>query len=498
MVPRRLFALFGPVVAALVLAAGVWGVGTVDQAGEPEPVLGFRPNIVLISTDDQTLEEMRWLPKTRALLGDRGVTFNNFVAPHPLCCPSRAQLLTGQYAQNNGVRGNSGPYGGYTRFTPESALPVWLQDAGYRTAFVGKYLNLYSPGAGTEPGWDVWNPTVKQVYQYRGYTQLDRGQLVQPPGYHTTYVADQSTEIVEELAAEDEPFFLWSSYVAPHSVCRTTEEEGVCPEPPRPAAKYADRFGDVRAPFLSSPSFNEPDLRDKPWVVTKRGPVDAAQQQRLYVERVRALASVDDAVESIVAALERSGELDETLIVFTSDNGYLFGEHTASGKVLAYEESLRVPLLMRGPGAPPGVFRDQTVAMIDLAPTFAELAGASPDLELDGTSLLPWLKGEAQRRDRTLLVQAGPKGADEAGLGWWYRGVRTDRYTYLVWAKTGKRELYDRRTDPFQLVNVANNSAYAEVVTELQRRGSLLVECSGSSCEEDFGPVPEPAPSVVP
>ncbi|WP_323791935.1 sulfatase-like hydrolase/transferase, partial [Nocardioides sp.] len=132
------------------------------------------PNIVFISVDDMTLDEMRYLPRVRRLLGDAGVTFSEFTAPQPLCCPSRAQLLTGQYAQNNGVRTNSGPFGGYKNLEPDTALPVWLQESGYHTAMVGKYLNGYKASDalanGVEVGWDHWDPTIRAVYQYEGYT----------------------------------------------------------------------------------------------------------------------------------------------------------------------------------------------------------------------------------------------------------------------------------------------------------------------------------------
>ncbi|MEJ7774647.1 MAG: sulfatase [Nocardioidaceae bacterium] len=491
----------GAVVTALAVVAAVpsmFGAGA--DPVDPAPALGFQPNIVLITTDDQTLAEMRWLPKTRRLLGKQGATFTNFVAPHPLCCPSRAQILTGQYAQNNGVRGNSGPYGGYPVFDPETALPVWLQRVGYRTALVGKYLNLYKSSYGEETGWDRWNPTVRGLYQYRHFTQFDEGTLTREVGYHTDYVADRSVRLIEDFsggsAADEKPFFLWSSFVAPHGMCLPGEDQGTCLVPPRAAPEYRRSFSGVRAPFLDSPSFNEADVSDKPRTVTKQGRVDPAVMQELFTARIRALASVDDAVADIVGALRRSGELERTLIVFTSDNGYLFGEHRYTGKILGYEESVRVPLLMRGPGVPKGVGRDQTAAMIDLAPTFAALAGAAPDVVVDGKSMLPWLQADRDQSGRTLLVQAGIKGLDLSSRGWWFRGVRTDRYTYIVWSATGFAELYDRRRDPYQLNNLAGDARYALIEAELYRRGLDLIVCSGDDCRADYPALGGPEPNA--
>ncbi len=449
------------------------------------------PNIVLILTDDQALVDMQWMPITRRLLGDHGVTFADFVAPQPLCCPSRAQLITGQYAQNNGVRHNRGLHGGYQSLDhPERALPVWLREAGYRTSFVGKYINGYKTRMGKPPGWDTWDATVR--VGYHGFKQFDGSEQTAPPGYHTDYVADRSVQEIERLAADDRPFFLWSSFYAPHGVCTIRKEVG-CSAPPEVSPRFSRKYAGVRPPALDSPSFNEPDVSDKPPYVYRGGKVKPAKARRLFIQRLRALASVDQAVEQIVAALRRAGELDNTVIAFTSDNGYLIGEHRYVGKTLAYEESLRVPLLMRGPAIPRGAVHDGTTAMIDLAPTFAELAGAEPLLPVDGESLVGTAPDGAPADDRTLLVQSGMVGSDPQDLGWDYRGVRTDRYTLIHWLTTGFVELYDRRRDPFQIRSVADDPRYAEILDELASRTRELGECSGDSCRTDFGPMPQPS-----
>ena len=209
------------------------------------------PNIVLISTDDQALVDLRWMPLTRRLIGDQGVNFSNFIAPHPLCCPARAQILTGQYAQNNGVRGNRGQHGGYQSLDdPEHTLPVWLRDAGYRTSFVGKYVNGYHPDMGIPAGWEDWDATVRLGYQH--FLQYDGSAVTQPEGYHTDYVAERTTEEIAALAADDQPFFLWSSFYAPHGICSATHEIG-CSTPPPVAPQFARSFRGVRGAVPRQP-----------------------------------------------------------------------------------------------------------------------------------------------------------------------------------------------------------------------------------------------------
>ncbi len=482
------------VVAAMAAALLVMSCQAPQRVGSGEVRSEVRvsdgPNIVLVTTDDQALVDLRWMPLTRRMVGGAGVTFENFVAPHPLCCPARAQILTGQYAQNNGVRSNHGDHGGYRSLEdPERVLPVWLRGAGYRTSFIGKYINGYHPAQGVPSGWERWDATVRLGYQK--FLQYDGRTVTQPSGYHTDYVGERSAAEVTALAADDRPFFLWTSFYAPHGICSSAQEIG-CRTPPPVEKRYADSFADVRAPFLDKPSFNEPDASDKPKAVIRRGKVDVSAAQQLFLQRIRSLASVDHAVAGIVEALREAGELDDTVIAFTSDNGFLYGEHRYQGKTLAYEESVRVPLLMRGPGIGPGLTLGHTAAMIDLAPTFAELAGAEPMVPVDGESLVGVVRDPTPGEDRTLLLQAGIRGPDPHGLDWEYRGVRTGRYTFVYWFKTGFLELYDRRRDPYQLRNVAHDPGYAAVIEELAARTRSLGECEAEACRTDFGPVPPP------
>ena len=330
--------LLGPVrlgLGLLLLASGGFFFATpgaspaiVAAAFAPDD----RPNIVLISTDDQTVQDLRWMPKTKALLAAQGVTFQG-ISPHPLCCPARAEILTGQYAHNNGVYSNAGKYGGYQALShPDNTIGAWLKDAGYRTGFSGKFLNGYSwEQHGRPAGWDFWDPTVLGTYAYTGYTTANNGvPRPAPPGeYITDYVAQVTREHIELWSNQSRPFFFWASYVAPHTKCDEAKES--CHRPPIPAEQYASAYPTAVNPATAKPSFNERDVTDKPKRV--RGPKrDRAKLQRLFLQRIRTLVSVDDAVENTVQALAESGELQNTVIIFTSDNGYLLGEHRLRGK----------------------------------------------------------------------------------------------------------------------------------------------------------------------
>jgi N-acetylglucosamine-6-sulfatase len=497
--PMAVNALGGPELAGTEPAgsgADTTAVGTTGAPGTTyEP--GSQPNIVFISADDMTLDEMRYLPRVKRLLGQAGVTFTDFTAPQPLCCPSRAQQLTGQYAQNNGVRANSGRYGGYDAFKPETAMPVWLQQAGYHTAMVGKYLNGYkgrdAKEGGVEVGWDHWDPTIKAIYQYLGYGQYNNGDRFRPQAYHTDYVARRSARLIEEMAAEDTPFFLWTSFVGPHGRCPVRAEAGGCRFPPVVARRHRTLHPDLVARARAKPSFNEKAMDDKPGFLRRRPMIPTKRIDTLQRARAGALAAVDEGVETIVQALRASGSADNTLVVFTSDNGYLMGEHRYQGKILGYEEAIRVPLVMAGLGLPQGVQDAQTAAMIDLAPTFAELAGATPLIEVDGAPIHVRTGPEAAEvDDRTLLIQAGASNLKKFPTGWWFRGVRTSRYTYVRYERDGFVELYDRDRDPFQLRNRADDPRYREVRTELAKRAFVLTQCNGSDCRPDLAPVMSP------
>jgi N-acetylglucosamine-6-sulfatase len=470
-----------------------------ELADKDAPQPGEPTNVVLITTDDMAASDLRWMPKTRALIGGgAGVSFADSVSPHPLCCPARAEMLTGQFAQNNKVRSNRAPYGGYFQLDSSNTLPVWLQRSGYQTAFMGKYLNEYGfrDLHAVPPGWDSWHGTVQNTYDYYDFTVNANGSVRHFDGeYQTDYYADLTENLVPKLAARERPFFLWQSHLAPHGACSTqlSVEGSHCWMPAMPSLTYDGFAEGVVPPGREDPAYNERDVSDKPQHIRGLAPFTSAQQEKVrevYQHRVEALRSVDDAVARTVDALERAGELDNTLLIFTSDNGYLLGQHRYVGKTLPYEPSLQVPLLMRGPSIPAGVRRESTTATVDLAPTVLAAADAEAGLPVDGRNLLPLARGEGSDWD-TLLVQGGPRTPAE-GPGWFYRGVRTDRYTYIEYRQSREVELYDRRRDPHQLHNLAGRAAYARVQAELRRRLLQLQDCAGQDCRRDYGPLPRP------
>lgn len=476
-------------VVGLALAAGLASTPTssatqLSAAAEEDP----RPNVILITTDDQALSDLAWMPKTRTSLGKAGLTFTDGISPHPLCCPARAEILTGQYAQNNGVYTNQGVFGGYGALAdPDNTLPAWLQDAGYRTGFIGKFLNGYKHTVHGRPaGWTWWDPTIIGTYDYLDYTQANNGNPIQSDGtYITDYVAAVTRTRIEEWSQQRAPFFLWASYVAPHKTC-VSEIDGVrCNGFPKPEAAYASAYGGATNPARLKGSYNEADVSDKPRVIRRQAKKDSGRLSDFFRARIRSLASVDDAVANTVAALAETGELQNTYILFTSDNGWLLGEHRFVGKKLAFEESLRVPFLMRGPGIPAGLTRSQTVSVLDIAPTVLSATGVSPGRIMDGVSVLPYVGGR-----QTRLIQSGRITNDPTKSRFNYRGVRERRYTYTRWA-SGFEELYDRVRDPHQLVNVANDPRYRKVRKELRSRLRKLRDCAGATwCYRSFGEVP--------
>ena len=466
-----------------------------------------RPNIVLFSTDDQRLDEMVFLPKTNELIGAAGLTFTEAITPHPLCCPARAEIMTGQLAQNNGVRTNFPPMGGYEAFDNTSTIGTDLSAAGYNTAFLGKPLNGYHYSYGRDPGWTLFNATSHGYADYYKFVQYDNGSVARIPGYYTDYLSEKSVQYAHQLSSYDAPFFMWVSHFGPHPAKgREGCHDASCKEgPPKMSPGYRAmtrltgrlphqvEAAAMAREIVAKPSFNERDRSDKPHVVAKQEPVEPRKVARMQQARAAALSSVDDALARLVQQLEEDGELDNTYIVFITDNGYTLGEHRWFGKTLAYEENLRTPMLVRGPGIAPGTTTPVISSIVDLPATFLDIAGARSDRVLDGVSMLDtWQGGTEALHPGGLLVQGGPYKPETGPRGWLYRGVRTARYTFLR-HHDGFVELYDRSTDPFQMASVAGDPAYAAVRAELARRTRLLQDCAGpEACNRTFGPIPDP------
>lgn len=452
-------------------AAPTAATATAPPAQQPDAP-SARPNIVLITTDDMRADDLRWMPQTRRLLGRAGVTMSDFLSSHPLCCPARAQIMTGQHAQNNGVLTNKRPNGGYPSLRdPGNNVGSWLQAAGYRTAFIGKHMNFWD--GRRQGGWTHFNPIVRNVYAPRGLVMYNDGHRQRYSRvYGTDLLSNLSVREIRRLSGAA-PFFVWTSYVAPHGML----VKGTW-VPPVPAKRHQRLFASAKPPAMGTPAFNEAHRADKPrWV--RRQDQRPAKMRGLHRARIQSLQAVDEGVAATIRALRRAGELSSTVIVFSSDNGFLLGEHGLRDKNVAYEESLRVPLVVRGPGIPAGVVRRGVFGLVDLPATIADLAGARPTRVLDGRSMLPHLRQGAKGYD-TYLIQAGAEGRKPAER-WWWRGVRSPRYTYVRY-DDGTEELYDLRRDPAQLRNMASRPSYSAVLGRLSDRLDVLADCSGRDC----------------
>jgi len=431
-----------------------------------------RPNIVLILTDDMRADELRHLPRIRRLLVRRGVRYTQAISPHPLCCPARATLLTGQYAQNNGVQHNGGPWGGYGSLRrPRNTVARWLHDAGYRTGYHGKFLNFFWRSGGERPpGWDVWQPQVSATYAYGMRPTRFGGGIVFRDTYIATAVQQLTQRSIRGALRTNKPFFEWVNHIAPHRFIIPGEIPATHPV-------YERRYAGAYRNFLPR--------------VIREGYFDGSDASRRYLitharARLRALRSVDDAVARTVRQLRRADELDQTYFVFTSDNGYQLGEQGILGKNRLFEESLRVPLVIRGPGIEPGTRNDTPVSLVDLVPTLLRWARAQPGRPLDG---LPLGDVGPQTRD-TMLIQTGDALADSSP-GWLWRGVRTSDYVYA--SPVGDPDggfLYDLDADPDQRANLIHQPVYSKVRRELERRTTVLSDCVGAACNQVFGPLP--------
>ena len=344
--------------AAATLVAALLFVFSAGAAPAPKRSLA-RPNIVVITTDDQTVESLRVMTNVHKLLAKQGTTFVNNFATFPLCCPSRATFLTGQYSHNHCVVGNSLTNGLYN-LDESNTLPLWLMSAGYTTAFVGKYMNGYGKQAPTAipPGWSEWYAGVTMAY--RGHSMNRNGVLTRYGSAEASYQTDvfgrTAVDVVRRRAPESRPFFLWLSFFAPHAGSPVDPDDPPGLHTPSPALRHRNAF--AGEPLPAAPSFDEEDVADKPAALRNRplfSSEDVAAITENYQQRLESLLAVDEAVGQLVAELRASGELDRTVIVFVSDNGFFHGEHRVPfGKYLPYEPSIHVPLVVRGPGVPRG------------------------------------------------------------------------------------------------------------------------------------------------
>jgi N-acetylglucosamine-6-sulfatase len=481
-----------------------------------------RPNMLVIETDDMRWDDLRFMPHVRRLIQGRGLSFENSFAPYPLCAPSRSSFLTGEYAHNHHVYTHLDPYG-FAALKDQHTIATVLQGAGYSTGLVGKYVNGYGeqflrsgkPSLHyVPPGWDQWyagsdhlwnfdNPNYGGgTYSYTHLVENINGKIESFPGqYSTDVVAAQGRGVIDGFSKSKKPWFVWWTPTAPHHGLP------VEPDDPKPTRRRDGQFDDwdtpgrpdwVKGRFDSvirhgsgtPPRHSaEADVHDKPVYLKKLPELTSAEkaaEPEVTRQRAEALYALDVQIRNTITHLRKTGQLRHTIIVFTSDNGYYLGEHRKrEGKVNLHEPSLRVPLLVAGPGVPHGR-RYDPVTTIDLAPTFASYAGTTMS-GTDGTSFLPLISGGDQGWRRPVVTE-GMMGFgrydDQYQLGRSpldTRGLRLGRWKLMRYS-TGEQELYDLWKDPLELQNLARTPADATVLHEMRGLFDEYWNCHGDGC----------------
>lgn len=437
-----------------------------------------RPNIVFILTDDleANSKSEKHMDRLQGVVKNQGTTFTNAFIPDSLCCPSRAAILTGDYTHNHEIRGNRLPNGGFEKFRDlgheSDTFATWLQDSGYRTFYAGKYFNQYKNTNYVPPGWDRWFGATKN--DYYGFELNQNGKSVSYEGrkvYQTDLLTRKATGFIGNMEGRDEPFLAYLAPKAPH-------------RPAEAAPRHRDMFKRAKAPRTES--FNEKNVSDKPeWVRSKPRLTrsEVRELNDINRDRMRSMMAVDDMIKQVVRELRRTGELNNTYIVFTSDNGYHLGEHRlADSKWTPYEESIKVPFVVRGPGVPAGEVRRHMIVNNDFAPTFADWAQARVPEPVDGRSIDPLLDENPPRpKDwRTaFIMQSNAHGQFERP---YFEGVRTHNWSYTEY-RGGEKELYNLKRDSQQLNNIYD-SASPGTTDYLQTRLDSLRGCSGEECHE--------------
>ena len=551
------------VAAALLalLACLTFAGRSAESAGAAQQSATQKPSFVVIQIDDATLDQLyaslnvggidvQAMPYTLSLIAGRGITFTRYYVPYPLCCPSRVSLLTGRYAHNHNVRGNVPPNGGFTGFKARQAyshnLAPWLQAAGYRTIHIGKFLNGYGDepfdeGKDVPPGWNAWHSVLRADtnHYFYGYTLNNNGALEGPfgdPGnWETREYGERDdfgcptaplngkpcfyeTDVFNRIAWEEmvgtspeQPFYLQLDYTAPHGDFRR-------PAGPEPATRHYNTFAGAPYPHDRSQGFNEGNVNDKPRFI-REAPYLSLQEShtyRVYYQKaLESLRSVDEGVKLVVDTLGGLSRLRNTYIIFTSDNGFFYGEHRLTGgKFIAYEPATHLPLLMRGPGIKPGTASGELAANIDIAPTILELAGATADNSIDGRSLVPYMRDPALRSRRPILFESfvetndveangeptaqrgrvssaheGDASASIVAPPKDYLGIRLGPYTYIEWP-SGEKELYDITKDPYELNNIVRVRNLSPIRAFLHAQLIRLEACVGKTCQETTPKLP--------
>jgi N-acetylglucosamine-6-sulfatase len=524
----RLGLLGVPLVAGLllpllaILGPGDTPVGGLLSAASAQEA-DSRPNIIMVMADDMRVDDLAFAPNVRRLIGAQGLSFKNSFSPYPLCCPARASFLTGMYAHNHHVYYHARPYG-YRSFDDSHTLATALSAVGYRTGFVGKYLNGYGPDRSlvsgkpswkyVPKGWTDWiasfqNPGVRGIhggtYNYfdAPYNVNGRVDNRYRGKYQTNVLGSFSRRLVSKYHQSHAPFFMYVSFVAPHHGAPHEKDD---PRRVRRTDGRMQSFETPARPNWVKGKFNrvitrpaglprnggpaEADVSDKPSFFRHQPELNRAERVALTKvtrQRAEAVYVLDRQVGRLVATLKKTGEWNNTVLMFTSDNGYFLGEHRKrTGKIKAHEPSLRVPFLVTGPGMRTAQKRYDPISTVDISATIVDIANARPPRTADGTSRWPVMLGGDQGWTVPVVTEAikstrgrrtAPGFTDPRSS----IGLRTARYSFTIY-QNAEGELYDLLADPAEMSNKYKSAAYRDVRAELTDQWWAFKNCSGASC----------------
>ena len=418
----------------------------------PEPLA---PNVVLIIADDMRKDSLPFLPQTLSSIADQGVNFTNAFSTHPLCGPARGSILSGMSGRDSGVMANADG----AQMHATDVIGHWMQQAGYRTGLFGKYLHQVSAPSAPPEGWDEWQELL--TYEYFGFDLNVNGDVVTFP--ESAYSTDVLGTSLQRFISRNrnQPFFaVYAPYAGhgPFSASSRHEDSLLNVDPPR------------------GPNFQPENVEGKPaWVRWFKNTLTVPEAQAIeqHRQQLRSLLALDDAVGDVDEALERFGLRDNTVVIFTSDQGILHGEHWSMTKFAAYEEIIRIPLSLRYPlKYPSPQSSDAMVITSDIATTIANLAGVSVPGEREGMNLASMLEGETPPRDHILIESSGGFSTHPN------RAIRTDRWKLIAsWRRANPEnlfyELYDLQNDPFELVNLYRDPAHAMTSSWLREQLDL-------------------------